>query len=54
MVAGGVAVPYIAPRQQIGKGIIDTNTIVDMTCPNYTNALIFYTTDGSKLVLLAH
>ena len=48
MVAGGVAVPYIAPRQIIAKGVIDTNTLIDMTCTNYANATIYYTTDGSK------
>ena len=50
MVSGGVGVPRIAPRQQIAKGVIDTNTVIDMTCPNFDNATIYYTTDGSRYV----
>ena len=48
MVSGGVAVPHIAPRHLLAKGIIDSNTIIDMHCPNFPSATIFYSTDGSK------
>ena len=43
-----VAAPLIAPRRWLGKGIIDSNTVIDLTCPTSPGADIFYTTDGSK------
>lgn len=51
MVSGAVAAPLVMPRQiqtDQPKGVIDTNTVIEMNCPNYTGAHIYYTTDGSR------
>ena len=51
MVSGAVAAPLVVPRlihTDQPKGVIDTNTVIEMNCPNYTGALIFYSTDGSR------
>jgi len=53
MVSGSVAAPLILPRVEyvepgIPKNMIDTNTVIEITCPNYSDAFIYYTTDGSR------
>ena len=53
MVSGAVAAPLIIPRLEyvepgMPKNMIDTNTVIEISCPNYSNAFIYYTTDGSK------